>query len=58
MREGDIIVSLDTFAVAGLDDMHKLLTEERIGATVKLGILRGTDRLDVSVSVADRAARL
>ena len=58
VREGDIIVSLDTFAVGGLDDLHRLLTEDRIGATVKLGILRGPERLDVSVRIADRAPRL
>jgi S1-C subfamily serine protease len=49
-------VSLDTVAVAGLDDLHRLLTEDRIGATVRLGILRGAERLDVSVRVADRTA--
>ena len=58
IREGDIIVSLDTLAVASLDDLHRLLTEDRIGATVKLGILRGPERLDVSVRIADRASRL
>lgn len=58
VREGDIIVAVDTVAVAGLDDLHRLLTEDRIGATVKLGILRGAERLDVSVRVADRAPRL
>jgi S1-C subfamily serine protease len=58
IREGDIIVSLDTLAVASLDDLHRLLTEDRIGATVKLGILRGAERLGVSVRVADRAPRL
>ena len=54
VREGDIIVSLDTFAVGGLDDLHRLLTEDRIGATIKLGVLRGAERLDISVRVADR----
>jgi S1-C subfamily serine protease len=56
LREGDIIVSLDTFAIAGLDDLHRLLTEDRIGATITLGVLRGAERLDVSVRVADRTS--
>jgi S1-C subfamily serine protease len=47
-------VSLDTVAIAGLDDLHRLLTEDRIGATIKLGILRGAERLEVSVRIADR----
>ena len=58
LREGDIIVSLDTFAIGGLDDLHRLLTEDRIGATIKLGVLRGAERLDVSVRVADRTPKL
>ena len=55
LREGDILVSLDTAAVGSLDDLHRLLTEQRIGTTVTLGTLRGTERLDVRVSVADRS---
>ena len=58
LREGDIIVSLDGLPVAGLDDLHRLLTEDRIGAAVRLGILRGTERLDVTARVADRAPRM
>jgi S1-C subfamily serine protease len=54
LREGDIIVSLDTAAVASLDDLHRLLTEDRIGTVATLGVLRGPERLDLSVRVADR----
>jgi S1-C subfamily serine protease len=54
LRDGDIIVSLDTSAVTSLDDLHRLLTEERIATTVTLGILRGVDRLDLRITVADR----
>jgi S1-C subfamily serine protease len=57
VREGDIIVSLDTAPVASLDDLHRFLTEDRIGAAVTLGILRGPERLDVSVIAGDRAHR-
>jgi S1-C subfamily serine protease len=54
LREGDLIVSLDGQPVASLDDLHRLLTEERIGTRVTLGLLRGADRLELVVSVADR----
>jgi S1-C subfamily serine protease len=57
VREGDIIVSLDTAPVASLDDLHRLLTEDRIGAAVTVGILRGPERLDVTVVAGDRAHR-
>jgi S1-C subfamily serine protease len=54
LREGDILVSLDTHALASLDDVHRLLTEEHIGRRVVLGVLRGAERLDVTLTVADR----
>jgi S1-C subfamily serine protease len=54
LREGDIIVSLDTAAVASLDDLHRLLTEDRIGTVATLGVLRGPERLDLTVRIADR----
>jgi S1-C subfamily serine protease len=54
LREGDILVSVDAHAIGSLDDVHRLLTEERVGQRVVLGVLRGAERLDISVIVADR----
>jgi S1-C subfamily serine protease len=54
LQEGDIVVSLDAQAVTSLDDIHRLLTEDRIGKRVILGVLRGTGRIDVGLVVADR----
>ena len=57
LRDGDIIVSLGQHMVSSLDDLHRLLTEGRIGATVVLGVLRGVERLDIRVAVRDRNQR-
>jgi S1-C subfamily serine protease len=54
LLDGDIIVSLDTHAVTSIDDLHRLLIEERIGTDITLGILRGLERLDILVRVANR----
>jgi S1-C subfamily serine protease len=54
LRDGDIIVALDQHAVTSLDDLHRLLTEERIGTRATLGVLRGVDRLDLVVAIADK----
>jgi len=54
LREGDIIVTLGQHAVTSLDDLHRLLTEDRIGTRVVIGVLRGVERLDFTVSIADR----
>jgi S1-C subfamily serine protease len=49
LREGDIIVGFDDRPIAGIDDLHKLLTEERIGHKSKLVVIRGTQKLDLEV---------
>src|SRR5436190_11345358 len=49
LREGDIIVGFDDHPVAGIDDLHKLLTEERIGRKSSLTVIRGTDKLTIEV---------
>jgi S1-C subfamily serine protease len=54
LRDGDIIVSMGQHTVSSLDDLHRLLTDERIGTTVVLGVLRGVERIDLRVAVADR----
>ena len=54
VREGDIIVGLDAQQVASIDDLHRLLSVERIGTTGTLSLLRGAERMDVPVGIADR----
>jgi S1-C subfamily serine protease len=44
LRQRDIIVGFDGSPVAGVDDLHRLLTEERIGQPLPLTIVRNTDR--------------
>jgi S1-C subfamily serine protease len=55
IRDGDLIVSFDGAPVETLDDLHRLLTEARIGTRANLGLLRGTARLDLEVPVRERA---
>ena len=43
VRPGDVIVDFDGTPVAGADDLHRLLTEERIDRTVPLRLLRAGD---------------
>jgi len=40
LLERDIIVALDDHPVAGVDDLHRLLTEDRIGVRSRLKVLR------------------
>ncbi len=45
LREGDVIVALDDKPVAGVDDLHRLLTDAQVGARCALTIIRYTERL-------------
>jgi len=50
LREGDIIVALDGHDVAGIDQLHRLLTEERIGKEATLTVIRRTEKLEIRVT--------
>jgi len=47
--EGDIIVGFDDHPIAGIDDLHKLLTEDRIGRKSVLIVIRRTEKLSITV---------
>ena len=49
LEEGDVLVALDGHPVSGIDDLHRLLTEERVGVWTHLTLLRGTDRLTLEI---------
>jgi S1-C subfamily serine protease len=49
LQEGDVIVSLDGEAVEGVDVLHRLLDEQRIGNLTLLSVLRGSRRLELKI---------
>ena len=49
LREGDIVIALEGQPVAGVDDLHRLLTEVRVGVSSTLTVLRWTDKLEMKV---------
>ena len=49
LREGDLIIGFDNRPTAGIDDLHKLLTEERIGHKTSLLVIRGTQKLELEI---------
>jgi len=53
LREGDVIISLDGKPVAGVDDLHRLLTDARVGVPSPLTVLRHTDKLELKVLPAE-----
>ncbi|HSD45034.1 MAG TPA: trypsin-like peptidase domain-containing protein, partial [Pyrinomonadaceae bacterium] len=49
LQEGDLIIGFDGRPTAGIDDLHKLLTEERIGLKTSMFVIRGTQKLELEV---------
>ena len=54
LRDGDLIVAYGDNPIGGIDDLHRLLTEERAGIAAPLTVLRGTERLTLTVTPAPR----
>jgi S1-C subfamily serine protease len=49
LREGDVIIDLGGQAIAGVDDLHRLLTDTRVAAKTSITILRRTERLELAI---------
>jgi S1-C subfamily serine protease len=57
LQEGDIILAVAGTPVAAIDDLHRLLTDERIGVLTPIVVLRGTARRELAlVPVESRRA--
>src|SRR5256886_1909857 len=49
VKAGDIVVGFDGQTVSGIDDLHRLLVTERIGARTTIAVLRNADRLELPI---------
>ena len=54
LKAGDIVLRLDGATIAGADDLIRSLTGEKIGKNVTLDVLRGTERLTISLMPQER----
>ena len=57
LSRGDRILSLDGAKVTGADDLLRLLNADRIGRTVPVEVLRGTEKLRIWVMPSERPPR-
>ena len=57
IEPGDVIIGYDGENVAGVDELHRLLSAERIGKTTKVTLLRRTQKLDLPIRAAEMPAR-
>jgi S1-C subfamily serine protease len=54
LRAGDLILALDGVTITGADDLIRALTGDKIGKSVALDVLRGTERLALSLVPQER----
>lgn len=49
LREGDVVIALAGQPIAGVDDLHRLLTDAQVGVKSMITILRRTERMDLPI---------
>lgn len=49
LRENDVIIALEGQPVAGVDDLHRVLTDVRVGVSSSLTVLRHTEKLELQI---------
>ena len=45
LQTGDLLIDFDGNPIRGIDDLHKLLTDERIGKQTPVAVIRGVQKL-------------
>jgi S1-C subfamily serine protease len=58
LREGDLIVSIQSQEVTSVDDIHRFLSEWPLGQPLNLGVIRGRERLELIVIPSEMGAVL
>jgi S1-C subfamily serine protease len=49
LKEGDLIIAFNDQPISGVDDLHRILTEERVGVKSSLTVIRHTHKLTVEI---------
>jgi S1-C subfamily serine protease len=49
LREGDVIIAFAGQPIAGVDDLHRLLTDAQVGVKTSTTVLRRTERLELPI---------
>jgi S1-C subfamily serine protease len=53
VREGDLMIAFASRHVGSVDDLHALLTEDRIGQPTPMAVFRGAERRTLTVTPAE-----
>jgi S1-C subfamily serine protease len=56
LREGDVIVELGGHSIAGIDDLQRALTADKIGGSIAMTLIRGTEKITTAIVPAEAPA--
>jgi S1-C subfamily serine protease len=54
LQEGDINIAFGGEKVEGIDELHRLLTEEKVGASQPITVIRRTEKIDLGIVPRER----
>lgn len=57
VQEGDVIVDYDDLPIASIDDLHRLLTDQKVGVKSNLTVIRQNEKLTLSITPEDLRMR-
>jgi S1-C subfamily serine protease len=57
LQEGDVIVAYDDRPIASIDDLHRLLTDQKVGVKSNLTVIRRNEKLTLSITPEDSRMR-
>jgi S1-C subfamily serine protease len=49
LLNGDVIIGYDTQPISGIDDLHRVLTENQVGARASLTVIRYTEKISLDI---------
>jgi S1-C subfamily serine protease len=52
--EGDVILTYETHTVEGIDQLHRILTVDEVGKRAALSVLRGTEKIQLTIEPQER----
>ena len=57
MAEGDIIIGFNGHTISGIDDIHRELTEERVGVETELTLIRQGEKIVLKITPEESRPR-
>jgi S1-C subfamily serine protease len=57
LQEGDVIVAYDDRPIASIDDLHRILTDQKVGVKSNLTVIRQNEKLTLSITPEESRMR-